>query len=100
MINMAVPHLGQSGPPIRLGECIVYSVPGIGAPPPLQAGVQASLAINPLQSLHRKLGKAVLYCSRNPSVRGHQERKPSGAGGHSKHRLAKGRGQGALASLM
>jgi hypothetical protein len=33
MINMAVPHLGQSGPSTRLGEC--------------QAGVQASLAINP-----------------------------------------------------
>src|SRR6476659_3563728 len=47
MINMAVPHLGQSGPSTRLGECNVYSVPGIGAPPPLQAGVQASLAINP-----------------------------------------------------
>ena len=44
------------------------------------AGAQASLAINPPQSLHCKLGKAVRYCSHEPSVRGRQgeERKPSG----------------------
>jgi hypothetical protein len=48
MINMAVPHLGQSGPNMRVGEWGVNAVPGIGATPPLHAGPQPALS-------HRRL---------------------------------------------
>ena len=46
---------------------------------------------HPPQSLHCKLGEAVRYCSRKPSVRGRQrEAKPSGFGAHSTHAWQRG----------